>query len=96
MWCITSWPISPSNRPKKIQLDSSYYSHPPKKEEDPCMVDDLSEKLFPQLSLNNSSVSNVPKHAVIKLPNGSKTVELPAIQLAKHYPVMLDQLAMHL
>ena len=60
------------------------------------MVDDLSEKLFPQLSLSGSSLTCIQKHAIIKLPRGGQTVELPAVQLEKHFPVMLDQLTMHL
>ena len=84
------------HRPKKLPSENKEHLHPPKKEDDPCMVDDLSEKLFPQLSLNGSSLTSIKKHAIIKLPRGGQTVEFPAIQLDKHYPAMLDQITKQL
>lgn len=84
-------------RPRKLPSVNRDLLHPRRKEDDPHMVDDLSEKLFPQLSLNGSSLTGIQKHAVIKLPRGGgQTVELPAVQLEKNFPVMLDQLSMQL
>eukprot|EP00794_Sanderia_malayensis_P015132 gene15132-16688_t len=84
-------------RPRKqIASDSLVHKQPSsKRDEDPYMVDSLSEKLFPQLSLGGSTPTNAaPKFAVLKLPTGERTIELPAIQQAPtNYSAMLNELA---
>eukprot|EP00794_Sanderia_malayensis_P009843 gene9843-10853_t len=86
-----------ASRPKKqIASDSLVHKQPSsKRDEDPYKVDSLSEKLFPQLSLGGSTPTNAaPKFAVLKLPTGERTIELPAIQQAPtNYSAMLSELA---
>lgn len=80
--------------------DNQIQIRPPKHKDDPYMVDALSDTLFPQLSIgtngNNLPTDGVKRFAVIKLPSGGNTIELPAIQLERNYPNMLDELAMRL
>ncbi len=61
------------------------------------MVVSLSEKLFPQLSLGGDSPTNIaPKFAVLKLPTGERTVELPAVENQTNYSAMLNELVSHM
>lgn len=85
------------SRPKKLPNENSAHTTVQKHEDDPCMVKSLTEKLFPQLSLGGETPTNIaPKFAVLKLPTGEKTIELPAIQVAKNYSSILTELVSHM
>lgn len=66
----------------------------PKLEEDPCMVSNLANKLFPQLSLENKPNSNAPLSCV-SLQDGDKAVTLPSITNERNYSQMLSELVSH-
>ena len=66
----------------------------PKLEEDPCMMSNLANKLFPQLSLESKPNSNAALHCV-SLQDGDKSVTLPSINNEKNYSQMLSELVSH-
>lgn len=66
----------------------------PKVEEDPCMIDNISEKIFPQLSLDNQkpSVNANTSLSCVSVQDGDKSVALPSINVEQNYTAMLSQI----
>jgi hypothetical protein len=64
----------------------------PNHEDDPCLVENLAGRLFPQLSLENHRSPNVRLTSLTILV-GSNFVELPTLAVDNNYPQMLSQLA---
>ncbi len=67
--------------------------------EDPCLVDCISEKLFPQLSLEQSrgqGSSFTNSLHVITLREGDRAVNLPSLSAEQNYPQMLSELVAHI
>lgn len=70
-------------------------------DEDPCIVNALATKLFPELSLNHipgseEKNSSSKLQAVIRIGKGVRSVEFPAIQAKENYPAILDELVTHM
>lgn len=67
---------------------------------DPYLVDCIAEKLFPQLSLENSktyaSYGGNTTLQVLTLKEGDKTVALPSLTIEQNYPQMLSELVTHI
>ena len=66
--------------------------------DDPCIVDNLAEKLFPELSLSQRAKEKVhgSSYAIIKIGKGKGSVEFPAIQVEQNYPEILNELITHM
>ena len=73
--------------------------------EDPYLVDCVSEKLFPQLSLENcgkstncspSYGSNSTMLQVVTIREGDKCINLPSLSIEQNYSQMLSELVMHI
>ena len=81
-------------RPKKVHSEKTKIPLPnPNHDEDPCMVENLTGKLFPQLSLENCHKSPNATLASISIVNGTNYVELPTLAVENNYPQMLRELA---
>ncbi|KAL8594616.1 hypothetical protein ACOMHN_011356 [Nucella lapillus] len=65
---------------------------------DPYLVDAMSEKLFPQLSLDSSRHTGGGNTSLqlVTLGTGDKTVTLPSLSVEQNYPQMLSELVMHI
>ncbi|BFZ23660.1 hypothetical protein BsWGS_26698 [Bradybaena similaris] len=66
---------------------------------DPCMVDAVTENIFPQLSIESSrhcSVGGNTSLQLITLKEGDRTVTLPSLNLEQNYPQMLSELVLHI
>lgn len=84
-------------RPKKSTSDK--VPPPPARshEEDPCIVDDLANKLFPELSLNQKQNKGAPpNYAMVRINKGSHVIEFPAIKANENYPTILNELVTHM
>ena len=85
-------------RPRRVQSDLTH-TVLPKVEEDPCMMDNIAEKLFPQLSLDNqkpSTSANASLSCVSVQGEGDKSVSLPSINVEQNYSAMLSQIVAHM
>lgn len=86
-------------RPKKSTTDK--VPPPPSRtmEEDPYVVDDLADKLFPELSLNHQKNNNktpAPNYAMVRIKRGPHTIEFPAIKACENYGTILNELVTHM
>lgn len=83
-------------RPKKSTSDK--VPPPPSRsmEEDPCIVDDLANKLFPDLSLHQKNKSVIPNYAMVRINKGHHTIEFPAAKANENYPTILNELVTHM
>ena len=70
---------------------------------DPYMVDAVTEKIFPQLTLEAGSRSHGYQQGagnsslqLISLKEGDRTVQLPSLSMEQNYPQMLSELVMHI
>ncbi|KAK6177687.1 hypothetical protein SNE40_015740 [Patella caerulea] len=66
---------------------------------DPYLVEDVTDKLFPQLSLEhgrNGVGGGMTTLQVITVPNGDKTLTLPTLSIEQNYPQILSELVMHI
>ncbi|GFS17909.1 hypothetical protein ElyMa_003250300 [Elysia marginata] len=70
---------------------------------DPYMVDAVTEKIFPQLTLEAGSRSHGYQGGagnsslqLISLKEGDRTVQLPSLSMEQNYPQMLSELVMHI
>ncbi|KAI8795497.1 hypothetical protein BgiBS90_003264 [Biomphalaria glabrata] len=65
---------------------------------DPYMVDAVTEKIFPQLTLEGSRHSGGGNTSLqlITFKEGDKTVTLPSLSMEQNYPQMLSELVMHI
>ncbi len=68
--------------------------------QDPYLVEcSVTEKLFPQLSLEASKAhmhnTGTMLH-LVTLREGDKSVTLPALSVEQNYPQMLSELVMHI
>jgi len=83
-------------RPRKVHPDASSLPPPrPKKDDDPYMVTNLSDKLFPQLSLQHKSTASVSL-GVVNLQDGDKSVLLPALSNEQNYSAMLTEIVQNM
>lgn len=77
-------------RPKKIHSEKlPVVSH----EDDPCMVENLTARLFPQLSLENHHRSADARLTSLTVHAGNHCIQLPTLAVDNNYPQMLSQLA---
>ena len=85
-----------SLRPRKVHPDALSLPPPrPKKDDDPYMVTNLSDKLFPQLSLQHKSTASVSL-GVVNLQDGDKSVLLPALSNEQNYSAMLTEIVQNM
>ncbi|GFN75878.1 hypothetical protein PoB_000238400 [Plakobranchus ocellatus] len=70
---------------------------------DPYMVEAVTEKIFPQLTLEAGSRSHGYQVGagnsslqLISLKEGDRTVQLPSLSMEQNYPQMLSELVMHI
>lgn len=68
---------------------------------DPYMIDSIAEKLFPQLSLENSrsyaSYCGNTRLQLLTLKDGDRIVTLPSLTIdQQNYPQMLSELVTHI
>ncbi|KAK3105020.1 hypothetical protein FSP39_015310 [Pinctada imbricata] len=64
--------------------------------EDPYLVDAVTEKLFPQLSLEGRQSHGLTSLQLVTLREGDKTVTLPSLSIEQNYSQMLSELAMNI
>ena len=79
--------------------------------DDPYLVGCVTEKLFPQLTLEHSgsakviasgavsslsAVTNTPTLHVVTLREGDRSVTLPSLSIEQNYSQMLSELVMHI
>ena len=72
--------------------------------EDPYLVDAVSEKLFPQLSLERNKQSHTNQMfggggtslQLIRIREGDKSIMLPSLSVEQNYSQMLSELVMHI
>ena len=91
-------------RPKKQPNDKKPPPPPKSKDEDPCVVDALSDRLFPKLSLTGKPPAGfspqqhqpIASLSVQRLHEGDRTIELPALQVEQNYSAMLTELVTHM
>lgn len=88
-------------RPKKSTLDKIPPPPSTNREEDPCIVDDIADKLFPELSLNSSRNNSknktpAPNYAMVRIKRGLHTMEFPAIKASENYGTILNELVTHM
>jgi len=85
-------------RPKKNHSEKTPPPPPRDENNDPCIIDDLADKLFPELSLSQRTKDkiNTPNYAIIKIGKGNRTIEFPAIKVAENYPAILNELVTHM
>ena len=85
-------------RPKKSTTDK--VPPPPSRsmEDDPYVVDDLADKLFPELSLNHQKNNKTlaPNYAMVRIKRGPHTIEFPAIKASENYGTILNELVTHM
>lgn len=70
----------------------------PKLEEDPCMMDSLAEKMFPQLSLENTNKQTTGANtslSCVSIHEGDKSVTLPSLNVEQNYSQMLSEIVAH-
>ncbi|CAD5124800.1 DgyrCDS13063 [Dimorphilus gyrociliatus] len=58
--------------------------------EDPYLLDAVTDKLFPQLNLDNKNASAALQ--LITLREGDKSITLPSLSIEQNYPQMLSEL----
>ncbi|XP_076451784.1 uncharacterized protein LOC143287572 [Babylonia areolata] len=65
---------------------------------DPYLVDAMTDKLFPQLSLDNTSRQPGcnPQLQLVTVGTGDKSVTLPSLSVEQNYPQLLSELVMHI
>ena len=64
---------------------------------DPFIVDAMTEKLFPQLSIESSRHNGGNTSLqLVTLGTGDKSVTLPSLSVEQNYPQMLSELVMHI
>ena len=62
--------------------------------DDPCIVEAIATKLFPDLSFETQNGCHRDKQfSLIRIGKG---LEVPAIQVPNNYPAILDELVAHL
>lgn len=84
-------------RPRRVQSDLTHCQLP-KLEEDPCMMDSLAEKMFPQLSLENSNKQTTGANtslSCVSIHEGDKSVTLPSLNVEQNYSQMLSEIVAH-
>ena len=65
--------------------------------EDPYLVDAVTEKLFPQLSLEGrQGHGGLTSLQLVTLREGDKAVTLPSLSIEQNYSQMLSELAMNI
>lgn len=85
-----------SFRPKKMLLSKNTKALI--NGEDPYLVEAVTEKLFPQLSLENSRQGHAGNASLqlITLKEGDKPITLPTLSIEQNYSQMLSELAMNI
>lgn len=86
-------------RPKKNHLERIPPPPGRDKNDDPCIVDALADKLFPELSLHQKpgkEKSSSQNFAIVRIGKGERTIEFPAIQVDQNYPAILNELVTHM
>ena len=68
--------------------------------EDPMLVECVTEKLFPQLNIEqskaNAQIGGNSSLQLITLREGDKSVTLPSLSVEQNYSQMLSELVMHI
>ena len=68
--------------------------------DDPYLVDCVTEKLFPQLTLEqskaNAQIGGNSSLQLITLREGDRSVTLPSLSVEQNYSQMLSELVMHI
>ena len=68
--------------------------------EDPYLMDCVTEKLFPQLTLEqsraNATIGGNSSLQLVTLRQGDKSVTLPSLSVEQNYSQMLSELVMHI
>ena len=68
--------------------------------EDPMLVECVTEKLFPQLSIEqskaNAQIGGNSSLQLITLREGDRQVTLPSLSVEQNYSQMLSELVMHI
>ena len=93
-------------RSKKVLIASSHKSSL-LSGQDPHMVDNITETLFPQLSLERTAAAAVGGRAAAfgsnaamvnlqPLTVGDKTIMLPSLSVDQNYPQMLSEVVAHI
>ncbi|CAH1240179.1 Hypp5946 [Branchiostoma lanceolatum] len=92
-------------RPKRIHLEGMNAPRPRSQDNDPYMVDNIAERLFPVLSLENRKQNTNPANPNVTTTlhyitlNGEdekSSVSLPAVRVETNYSQMLSELVMHI
>lgn len=70
---------------------------------DPCLVEAISEKLFPQLGLDKSKngggaalLSSTATVQLVTMREGERTFTLPSLTVEQNLPHMLNELVTHI
>jgi len=66
--------------------------------DDPYLVDCMSQKLFPQLSLEHSDGARLGGTTLqlLTVHEDEKSILLPTLSIEQNYPQMLSELVMHI
>ena len=66
--------------------------------DDPYLVDCVSQKLFPQLSLEHSEGAkpSAVTLQVLTIHEDDRSILLPTLSIEQNYPQMLSELVMHI
>lgn len=70
----------------------------PKLEEDPSMVENLANRLFPQLSIEKKlkpSQQPTTSLSCVSVQDGEKSVTLPSLSVDQNYSQMLLEIVAH-
>lgn len=84
-------------RPRRVQSDLTP-NMLPKLEEDPSMVENLANRLFPQLSIENKlkpSFQQTTSISCVSVQDGEKSVTLPSLSVDQNYSQMLQEIVAH-
>lgn len=66
---------------------------------DPYLMEDVTEKIFPQLNLEGRKPATVGSNAclqLITLKEGDRDVMFPSLSTEQNYPQLLSELVMHI
>ena len=89
-------------RSKKVVLAASSHKSSLLSGQDPHMVDNITDTLFPQLSLERSAaVAGIGRtnNAMLNLQPltvGDRTIMLPSLTVDQNYPQMLSEVVAHI
>ena len=73
--------------------------------EDPYLMECVTDKMFPHLSLEQSGGKGLGGHGgsgpastlqLVTLREGDKSITLPSLSIEQNYPQMLSELVMHI